>query len=258
MAPLVVPVELGAAVGAAVTGRDLGAPDPPVGAAGNLSHRRPHRPDDLARARRAVGDAFGAAPRTWHLMHQVHGATVGVVDAATPVGAELRDVDAAVTALPDRVLAVQSADCVPVLLAGRRTVAVAHAGRAGVVRGVVGATVDVTTDLGDAPDVLRAVIGPSIGGCCYEIPGAMRDDVATSVPVAASTTTWGTPSLDLPAAVETQLLEAGVGEVRRVGGCTRCDSEGRWFSHRADPRTGRQLGLVVRRSRLTATAEVAA
>lgn len=246
MAPLVVPVDLGAGVRAAVTGRDLDAPAPPVGAAGNLSHRRPHRPDDLARARAAVGAATGTEPGAWHLLRQVHGAEVATVDAATPPGAELRDVDAVVTTVPGRVLAVQTADCVPVLLAGPTAVAVAHAGRAGVELGVVPAVVDALSGLGAPPAALRVVLGPAIGGCCYEVPAVLQQQVAGRVERVQATTTWGTPSLDLPGAVEAQLAAAGVGEVSRIGGCTRCDPEGRWFSHRADPTTGRQLGLVVR------------
>jgi polyphenol oxidase len=245
--PLVVPVDLGPDVGAAVTGRDARAARPTVGDAGNLSHRRPHRPSDLAAARRAVGTRTGTDPRRWHLLHQVHGRDVAVVTDATPPGAELRQVDAAVTALADRVLTVQTADCVPVLFAGARAVGVAHAGRAGVVAGVVAATLERLAALGDEPAGVRVVVGPAIGGCCYEVPGGLRDAVAQHRPTASATTTWGTPSLDLPRTVVEQLTEAGVEDVRRIGGCTRCDPDVRWFSHRADPSAGRQLGLIVRR-----------
>jgi polyphenol oxidase len=246
VAPLVVPVDLGPHVRAAVTGRDLDGPAPAVGAAGNLAHRRPHRPEDLARARAAVGAATGTDPGAWHLLRQVHRAEVAVVDGRTPPGAELRGVDAAVTAEPGRILAVQTADCVPVLLAGPTAVAVAHAGRAGVELGVVPAVLETIAELGSPPAAVRVVLGPAIGGCCYEVPLAMQRQVADRVEVAASTTTWDTPSLDLPAAVESQLATAGVDDVSRVGGCTRCDPQQRWFSHRADPEAGRQLGLVVR------------
>lgn len=247
MRPLVLSVDLGPDVGAAFTGRDPDTERPPIGDAGNLSHRRPHRPDDLAAARAHVGAVTGTEPRTWHLMHQVHGAEVAVVDADVEPGTELREVDAAVTALPGRVLVVAVADCVPVLLAGPHTVGVAHAGRAGVQADIVGATVRALQQLGDGPDQLQAVIGPAIGGCCYEVPAELRDEVAGAWPVAAATTTWGTPSLDLPRTVGEQLSDAGVQEVRRVGACTRCDAERRWFSHRADPDAGRQIGLIVRR-----------
>lgn len=234
------------------TGRDLET------GGGNLAHRRPHRPDDLARAREVVGRATSTSPARWHLMAQVHGADVGVVTERTPPGAQLRGVDALVTTLADRPLVVQVADCVPVLLAGARVVGVVHAGRAGIARGIVAATVRAFTELGDDPADVRALVGPAIGGCCYEVPEELRDEVAAVAPAAAASTTWGSPALDLPGAVTVELAGAGIA-ADRVGGCTRCDPQGRWFSHRADPGSGRQIGLVVRRARVPdAAATVAA
>ncbi len=225
------------------TGRDLQAVPVPLGGEGNLAHRRPHRPVDLAAARREVAAATGTDAASWHLLHQVHGGDVAVVDTEVPPGMELRGVDAAVTALPGRVLGVQAADCVPVLLAGPGAVGVAHAGRAGVLGGVIAAVVAALRGLaGSGP--WQAVLGPAIGGCCYEVPTALHDAASQLVPGIGARTTWGTPSLDLPAAVRGQLTALGV-EVRgRPAPCTYGD--GAWFSHRRDPRSGRQLGLIVR------------
>jgi polyphenol oxidase len=66
------------------TGRDLGHAPLPVGQPGNLSHRRPHRPGDLARSRAEVGEAIGWPCRDWQWMHQVHGAVVGEVTRPPP------------------------------------------------------------------------------------------------------------------------------------------------------------------------------
>jgi YfiH family protein len=244
---LVVPVPLGPGTRAWFTGRArAGSPPPPVGAAGNLSHRRPHLPSRLSEDRADAFAQMGIAAEAVVWMHQVHGDAVAVVDDATPPGAELRGVDAVVTATPGRALAVQVADCVPVLFASDAgVVGAAHAGRRGVELGVVPATLARMADLGADPAGVRAVIGPAIGGCCYEVPGEMRDDLADDHPVAAGTTTWRTPSLDLPAAVEAVLHDHAVGQVTRVGGCTHCDPDDRWFSHRADPAAGRQVGVVV-------------
>jgi polyphenol oxidase len=238
-------VSLGDAARGWFTGRDTTGPAPPVGQAGNLAHRRPHQPAALARTRHELGARLGLAPDRWHLMAQVHGAEVAVVTASTPSGAELRGVDAVVTTQPGRPLAVQVADCVPLLLAGGGVAAAVHAGRQGVALDVVGAALAAVSSLGADPASLHAAIGPAIGGCCYEVPGALQDEVTAEHPAAAATTSWGTPSLDLTAAVASRLAALGVDDVQRVGGCTRCDPEGRWFSHRADPASGRQLGLVV-------------
>ncbi len=253
-------VDLGTGIGAWFTGRDPDAADPPLGRAGNLSHRRPHRPEDLAAARAEVGAVTGTRPADWHLMQQVHGARVAEVTAATPAGAELRGFDGVVTAEPARPLVVLAADCVPVLFAGAGVVGVAHAGRLGVVGGVVPAVLAALGDLGAAPSDLTVAVGPAIGPCCYEVPAAMRAEVAAQHPVAAARTTWGTPALDLPGAVVAVLEAAEVADVRRSSVCTSCHSE--WFSHRRDPDSGRHAGLVVRRGEATdvdaATVAVAA
>lgn len=234
----VVAVDLGDGVDAWFTGR-ADRSDPAVGRPGNLSHHRPHVPSVLAEDRAAVGHATATDPTRWHLMDQVHGADVAAVGADTPPGAELRQVDALVTAQPDRVLGVATADCVPVLLATDQAVGAVHAGRRGVQAGVVAAAVAALPGRD-----LRAVVGPAIGGCCYEVPATMQAAVVEVAPSAEATTTWGTPSLDLPGAVVGDLVALGA-QVTRVAACTRCDPG--WFSHRADPDAGRQLGLVVRR-----------
>ena len=241
--PHVLDVDLGPGVAAWFTGRAAG-PEPAVGRAGNLSSRRPHQPGRLAADRRSAFARHGLDPAEVHLMRQVHGDHVEHVDAATPRGRVLPDTDAAVTTVTGRALAVLTADCLPVLVAGPRVVAAAHAGRRGLLAGVLEATVDACARAGDEPAVLRAVIGPAIGPCCYEVPADMRDAVAATDPPAAATTTWGTPSLDLVRAARDRLERCGV-SVETVGTCTCCDSD-RWFSHRADPDAGRQAGVVVR------------
>lgn len=244
MAPLISPVPLRDGVAAWFTGRDPHAAPPPIGAAGNLAHRRPHLPADLARARASVAEQVGVPADRWHLMRQVHGAAVGVVDRDTPPGYVLRDVDAVVTAQLDRPLVVQVADCVPVLFAGQGAIGAAHAGRRGVQAGVVPSAVAALRNLASTSDHIVAAIGPAIGGCCYEVPAPLQEEVLAVAPAAEAETTWGTPSLDLRAAVRAQLRAAEIEIVAEEPSCTRCDT--RWFSHRRDPAGGRQVGLVVR------------
>lgn len=233
-------VDLGRDVRAAFTGRDPDA-DEAVGHGGNLSHRRPHRPARLAADRAVAAAAVGLDPDDVVRLHQVHGAVVVVVDDRTPSGAELGPADGAVTTSIGRGLTVLVADCVPVLLAGPGVVGVAHAGRNGVMVDVVGATVALMAEVAAHPT--KAVIGPSIRGCCYEVEDWLRDEVVADHPAAQAETTWGTPSLDLPAAVAARLAELGV-QVGDGGACTHHDPA--WFSHRRDPASGRQAGLVVR------------
>ena len=246
-----VPVDVAPSVGAWFTGRPGAAPEelPQVGRRGNLSHRRPHEPHRLAADRRALAERIDIEVDALHHMQQVHGAAVGRVTSDTPRGAELRGVDALVTTVPGRALVVQVADCIPILLAApRRGVAAVHAGRRGLAAGVIEATLEEFAADDVSPQQLSAVLGPAIGGCCYEVPAELRDEVADRYPQAAAETTWGTPSLDLPAAARTVLSTAGVEVMQSSFGCTRCDEDGRWFSHRADPQAGRQVGIIVLRA----------
>jgi copper oxidase (laccase) domain-containing protein len=146
------------------------------------------------------------------------------------------DADAAVTAARGCVLAVRTADCAPVVLLGQRTVGVVHAGWRGLAAGVVGAAVAAMAGLGDVPTA--AHLGPCIRVGCYEFDGPELDDlVARFGPSVRGTTTWGTPAMDLPAAVHAALREAAVTDVHDASGCTACDA--RWYSHRARGDLGR-------------------
>lgn len=148
--------------------------------------------------------------------------------------------DAAITTLRRRALLIRVADCVPVLFVAAAVVAAAHAGRVGLLDGVLTKTVAALRQRTSAP--VTAWIGPHICGRCYELPASMVTQVGQHRPEAVSETSWGTPALDLGAAAEAELTTLGV-QVTRVDSCTRESAE--LFSHRGDgPKTGRQAGLV--------------
>lgn len=180
---------------------------------------------------------------------QVHAAGVAVVADRRAGPSRLMDpgaprVDALVTALPDMPIGVLVADCMPVLLSDpvAHVAGAAHAGRRGLVAGVLTATVEAMAGLGAEPSRIEAVIGPAICGRCYEVPADMRDDVDAAVPGTACETAAGTPGLDLPAGALGVLRAAGV-EARATGICTAEDD--RFFSYRRDGVTGRFAGVVM-------------
>lgn len=220
---------------------------------------------DAAANRAAMLRRVGLSPEDVAFMRQVHGRAVACAE-DHPATGEAPEADGITASTPDRGVAVMVADCVPVLIGLGDTVGAIHAGRGGVELDVVGATVArMAGDSGRPAEEATAVIGPAIGACCYEVPEDMADAVDAQVPGTRATTAWGTPSLDLPAAVATQLRAAGVVLVARAGACTRCHAD-RWFSHRAstgarsatDPVRldaeaaatahphGRQMGVIVR------------
>jgi len=190
---------------------------------------------------KGLGPKPPAANRDW-----VEARTLGL---GPPEGkAPLGDADGLVTAEAGVVLAVLTADCAPVLLAdpAARVVGAVHVGWRGLAAGVVEAGVAAMAALGADPASVVGLVGPAVGGCCYEVGPDVRDTVGGRYPAALATTGDGRLALD-PAAGAAQALErAGVepANIRVAGECT-VDLAGRYFSHRRDHgRTGRQAGLI--------------
>ncbi|MFE3742300.1 peptidoglycan editing factor PgeF [Streptomyces sp. NPDC059134] len=176
-------------------------------------------------------------------MNQVHGRDVAVVEGPW-TDEEIPAVDAVVTVRRGLALAVLTADCVPVLLADpvAGVAAAAHAGRPGLVAGVVPAAVEAMVSLGAEPARITARTGPAVCGRCYEVPAEMRDEVAAVVPEAAAETGWGTPSVDVVGGVHAQLASLGVRDRSRSEVCTRESDD--HYSYRRDRVTGRLAGYV--------------
>ncbi|WP_221360324.1 peptidoglycan editing factor PgeF [Streptomyces beigongshangae] len=191
---------------------------------------------------RAAG-SLGLDPARVVWMNQVHGPDVAVVD--EPWGERpVPEVDAVVTARRGLALAVLTADCTPVLLADpvAGVVAAAHAGRPGMVAGIVPAAVRAMAGLGARPDRIVARTGPAVCGRCYEVPDAMRAEVAAVEPAAYAETAWGTPAVDVTAGVHAQLERLGVRDRERSPVCTIESRD--HFSYRRDGVTGRLAGYV--------------
>ncbi|EFL31504.1 conserved hypothetical protein [Streptomyces viridochromogenes DSM 40736] len=201
-------------------------------------------PDAVRTNRDLAAKSLGADPDRVVWMNQVHGADVAVVDGPWGSSSEIPSVDAIVTVRRGLALAVLTADCVPVLLADpvAGIVAAAHAGRPGMIAGVVPAALRAMTELGAEPSRIVARTGPSVCGRCYEVPEAMRAEVAAVEPAAYAETSWGTPAVDVSAGVHAQLERLGVRDREQSPVCTL--ESGDHFSYRRDRTTGRLAGYV--------------
>ena len=182
--------------------------------------------------RRVLGQEIGEH----QYMEQVHGNRVVIVEA---VSDEPPTADALVTGIPGVALAVMVADCIPLLLTSKVAVAAVHVGRKGLMNSVALGAIAAMREIGATQ--ISAVIGPSICGRCYEVSQEIFDEVTAVHPAAAATTLSGTPSLDLPAALEKVLLAQGI-SISFDRGCTVEDPA--LFSYRRDGVTGRQAGIV--------------
>jgi polyphenol oxidase len=191
--------------------------------------------------------AIGAAGWPLLKLKQVHSGLVQIME-DTAAASNAMQGDAATTSLPGVLLGVQTADCVPVLLADRqaRAVAAVHAGWRGTTARIVAAAVDALSRHYDVPsgDIFAAV-GPQIGVCCYEI----GEDVAEQFNepgLLERRAEWPRPHLNLAEANRRQLLEAGIPEaqIETSSLCTRCRDD-LFFSYRREgARTGHMLSVV--------------
>ena len=169
-------------------------------------------------------------------MTQVHGNRVVVIE---EVADEDPTADALVTGIPGISLAVQVADCIPLLLHSGESVAAVHVGRKGLVNGVALAALETMRDMGSSE--ITAIIGPSICGNCYEVSQEIFDEVTALHPAAASRTAQGTPALDLPAALRVLLESQSIAFIDESR-CTRENDD--LYSYRRDGVTGRQAGII--------------
>jgi YfiH family protein len=198
-------------------------------------------PERVVENRRRVCAVVGADAESATMAWQVHG---GTVTKATPRGIIERTTfdqcDGLWTDMPGQAMALVTADCYPVAIArvtdrGRPPgLCVLHVGWRGLLEGIAESGVEALR-----PGPLQAIIGPGIGPCCYgvgeEVAQPFRERFGDAVVVDGN--------LDLAAATEHALCEAGVESVERTGHCTACEPA-LFFSHRRDRgRTGRQ-GII--------------
>ena len=165
-------------------------------------------------------------------LRQVHSATCV---AAAGRGGVLGEGDALLENTPGSVVAVKTADCLPILLVDARhgAVAAVHAGWRGTVAGIAQRAVEAMgAQFGTAPGDLHAAIGPGIGKCCYEV----------GPEVAAQFGQQGRAHVDLAEANGRQLRDAGVTAERIYASnvCTMCRAE-EFHSFRRDKEAAGRL-----------------
>lgn len=219
----------------------------------------------------------GAKPSLWPLitLRQIHSDLIHCVD---HVPAETLVGDGLITAIPRLLLAIQAADCLPVILVDtkRHAVGVFHAGWRGTVKRIVEKGVgEMFRCFGARARDIRAVIGPGIQGCCYEVGEEVRikfesqfeygpslfrevkdsDPVRERYPLLFLTARAPGHSegmlpkrifLDLVEANRQQLLAAGIPKrnIEASPLCTNCHPE-LLFSYRAEHgKTGRLMGVA--------------
>jgi YfiH family protein len=196
----------------------------------NLGLMTHDEPANVQENRRRLCEAAGADPAQLAMNRQVHAATVNRAEA----GERGREGDGLWTDEPGIPMLKVTADCLPIALARlngeKPALALLHAGRLGLLHGIVDAGVAAVGGK------LAAAIGPGIGPCCYEV----GEDIADAYRARFGEEALRGRNLDLWTVAESVLRAAGVESVERLDLCTACEPM-RFFSHRRDgPVTGRQ------------------
>jgi polyphenol oxidase len=207
-------------------------------------------------------------------LRQIHSSLIRRV-AADDINTSLKG-DGLLTDQPGVLLGIQTADCIPVLVADRkkRAVAAFHAGWRGTLARIVENGVGrMRLEFGSKPENLIASIGPGIGQCCYSVGDEVREQFESQFPYAPELfhevfdsdpvrekypmlfLTARAPGhselgpgmhLDLVEANRRQLLAAGLkkGSIFVTGQCTGCNTD-RFFSHRMEQGfTGRMMSVI--------------
>ena len=195
----------------------------------------------------ALADALGVGLDALVRMKQVHCADVFVAS-GRPLSQP--EADIAVTNDPTIALSVRTADCVPILLADRRTGAVAavHAGWKGTAAGAVVIAVEhLTSQYGANPEDVIAAVGPSIGPCCYEVGPELAAHFSSHPEAATWFTRDARPRLDLWRATRDQLTHARVPpqQIHVCGMCT-FDHPALFHSYRRDGTSAGRLVAAIR------------
>jgi len=200
----------------------------------------------MQRACEGVAIAAGLGGLEWATLRQIHSTEIKEAKG----GGCLGEADGLWTGQPGVALAIQTADCVPLLLMdkGLRRVAAVHAGWRGVWGGIVQLQLQLWLRGGTQPKDIEIALGPSIGPCCYEVDEEMGRRFAQRWGEGVISKPRGMPKprLHLAEALRLELLSLGLAssQVEAAGVCTFCDR--RFHSYRREGgRAGRQLSWVV-------------
>ncbi|HTW48290.1 MAG TPA: peptidoglycan editing factor PgeF [Acidobacteriaceae bacterium] len=242
----------------------------------NLGFTKTDTRENVIENRRRFLEALGAPEMEVLTLKQIHSSLVKRVIVADAEATQGCKGDGMFTGEPGLLLAIQTADCIPVLVADvkRRAVAAFHAGWRGTLQRIVESGVGrMRSEFRSRPEDLIAAIGPGIAACCYAVgeevrsefasqfayaPGLFRevsdsDPIRDKYPLLFLTARAPGHSnlgpelhLDLMEANRRQLLDAGLRAeaITTISDCTRCQNN-RYFSYRAEQGfTGRLLSVV--------------
>ena len=219
----------------------------------NFSIQAGDREGNIEQNREILSSAFHIPLGGFLTVEQVHGDKIAVINGDVPDSRCYPGYDGIISNRPGLALAVKTADCLPIFLADtkKRVIGAVHAGWRGTALGIAARAVDVfVKKFSSSPSDILAVLGPSIGPCCYEVDEKVFNPTTEgrgSIDFFKGTDQRGKWMMDLTMANSCQLGEAGLLPDNIVSAkiCTSCN-KGKFFSHRGEGgNTGRQINFLM-------------
>lgn len=200
--------------------------------------------ENIRENKRLIANAFGFNPEQLILLNQIHEDNIIIIENHLDLERPLLQYDAIITNIPHIYCGILTADCVPIFLIDlkKRIISAIHAGRQGTMLNITKKVLNkIKERFGSTPNDLVAVLGPSIGPCCYEVDEKVFQ--TEWIPFARKAgKNW---YIDLSSINISQLKEEGVGEdkIYWIKICTYCRPD-LFFSYRRERITGRQLSFI--------------
>jgi len=215
----------------------------------NLAFHVGDNPDDVLKNHDLLADKLGFNRHSLIHMRQIHSDKIVIVDESlnfdTPP-----ECDALITNIPNIPLMVMSADCTGILIYDpiHKAIGAVHAGRAGALNGILPKTIEAMHQAFKShKEDLHIVLGPSIGGCCYEVNETIAQECEKKGYANALRREDEKVFLDVNTILLAQLKELEIKNVEVINHCTSCRCD-EYFSYRAEEqRTGRLAGVIILR-----------
>ncbi|MBV5321902.1 MAG: peptidoglycan editing factor PgeF [Sulfuricurvum sp.] len=233
---------------AAFTSRYGGISKVPYASA-NLAFHVGDNPEDVIQNHDLLADNLGYNRNRLIHMRQIHSDTIFLVDDNLTFDTP-PECDALITNISDTPLMVMSADCTGILIYDpiQKAIGAVHAGRAGALNSILPKTIEaMSQSFGTHKEDLRIVLGPSIGGCCYEVNKQIAVECDINGYSSALRRVDEKVFLDVNTILLEQLKRLEIKNVEVIEHCTSCRCD-EYFSYRAEAqRTGRLAGVIILR-----------
>lgn len=228
------------------------SPDPAQPYSGfNVCHYTGDSPAHIAQCRRELAETLGIASDRLIIPRQTHSDNIAVIDTIPFDSSRLEGVDALVTRLDNVALCINTADCVPIVMADTeaKIIAAVHSGWRGTVADIAGKTVRIMQSLGADPQRIHAAMGPSICPRCFEVGEEVADQFLHTFGPHTIIETPTKPHINLPAAITSTLIAAGIPahNITPPTICSHCNPDTLFSARRHTINSARTLTLILHR-----------